>query len=286
MHGKHSRRVPLLDAASVSCVLTVEAHGKFTTKLTSCRMLDAMEFRVHLRSPGSSCTPQQRPPQTCYRLFPSPMAQTTGRRKGRAPRAAAAAAAAAMTISKDERKEVISKAIRVVPHFPKEGIMFQDVTTILLDPEAFAHAIDLFYERYAGMDIDVVAGAAPGRAAAGLLLLRDVLLVHWHGYGRALRPCLDKAEHRPYCGALQSSTLLGRLAAQALRRAGSSLARPWRCASSAPLCRSASPASFQVREGRAELQVASAEGRASNERKAAGRHCGLAPVLRAWLLWE
>ena len=53
-----------------------------------------------------------------------------------------------------------SNSIRVVPDFPKPGIQFQDVTTILLNPEAFASAIDLLHERYKDMGIDVVAGAS------------------------------------------------------------------------------------------------------------------------------
>ena len=36
--------------------------------------------------------------------------------------------------------------------------MFQDVTTILLDPLAFKHSVDLLVERYSGMQVDVVAG--------------------------------------------------------------------------------------------------------------------------------
>ncbi|KAA8522248.1 hypothetical protein F0562_012921 [Nyssa sinensis] len=37
-------------------------------------------------------------------------------------------------------------------------IMFQDITTLLLDPEAFKDTIDLFVERYRGKNISVVAG--------------------------------------------------------------------------------------------------------------------------------
>lgn len=36
--------------------------------------------------------------------------------------------------------------------------MFQDITTMLLDPKAFKDTIDLFVERYKGKDISVVAG--------------------------------------------------------------------------------------------------------------------------------
>lgn len=38
------------------------------------------------------------------------------------------------------------------------GIMFQDITTLLLDTKAFGDTIDLFVERYKGKDISVVAG--------------------------------------------------------------------------------------------------------------------------------
>ncbi|KAJ3678683.1 hypothetical protein LUZ60_002486 [Juncus effusus] len=58
----------------------------------------------------------------------------------------------------DPRIETISSSIRVVPHFPKHGIMFRDITTLLLNPKAFKNTIDLFVERYTGMNISVVAG--------------------------------------------------------------------------------------------------------------------------------
>ncbi|XP_021284814.1 adenine phosphoribosyltransferase 1-like [Herrania umbratica] len=59
---------------------------------------------------------------------------------------------------KDPRISKISSAIRVIPDFPKPGILFQDITTLLLDVEAFRDTIDLFVERYRGKDISVVAG--------------------------------------------------------------------------------------------------------------------------------
>ncbi|ONI34439.1 hypothetical protein PRUPE_1G482300 [Prunus persica] len=58
----------------------------------------------------------------------------------------------------DPRLQAISEAIRVVPHFPKPGIMFQDITTLLLDHKAFKHTVDIFVDRYRDMDISVVAG--------------------------------------------------------------------------------------------------------------------------------
>ncbi|KAL2548586.1 Adenine phosphoribosyltransferase 5 [Forsythia ovata] len=58
----------------------------------------------------------------------------------------------------DPRLEAISEAIRVIPHFPKQGIMFQDITTLLLNHKVFKHTVDIFVDRYKNMDISVVAG--------------------------------------------------------------------------------------------------------------------------------
>ncbi|CAM0945245.1 unnamed protein product [Alopecurus aequalis] len=58
----------------------------------------------------------------------------------------------------DPRLQGISEAIRVVPHFPKPGIMFNDITTLLLRPGVFKDAVDIFVERYRGMGIAAVAG--------------------------------------------------------------------------------------------------------------------------------
>ncbi|KVH90162.1 Adenine phosphoribosyl transferase [Cynara cardunculus var. scolymus] len=52
----------------------------------------------------------------------------------------------------------IKSALRVIPNFPKPGIMFQDITTLLLDPKAFKDTIDLFVERYKDKDISVIVG--------------------------------------------------------------------------------------------------------------------------------
>ncbi|PIN20747.1 Adenine phosphoribosyl transferase [Handroanthus impetiginosus] len=58
----------------------------------------------------------------------------------------------------DDRVSRISSTIRVIPDFPKPGILFQDITTLLLDPKAFKDTIDLFVERYRDKNINVVAG--------------------------------------------------------------------------------------------------------------------------------
>lgn len=62
------------------------------------------------------------------------------------------------SVAGDARVKAIFDAIRVVPNFPKPGIMFQDITTLLLDHKAFRDSIDIFVERYKDKDISVVAG--------------------------------------------------------------------------------------------------------------------------------
>jgi adenine phosphoribosyltransferase len=49
-------------------------------------------------------------------------------------------------------------SIRTVPDFPKKGIMFRDITTLLKNPAAFAAAIDRTYEHYRDIRVDKVVG--------------------------------------------------------------------------------------------------------------------------------
>ncbi|KAM0937425.1 putative adenine phosphoribosyltransferase [Dioscorea sansibarensis] len=58
----------------------------------------------------------------------------------------------------DPRLARIASSIRVIPDFPKPGILFQDITTLLLQPKLFRDTIDLFVERYKDKGISVVAG--------------------------------------------------------------------------------------------------------------------------------
>jgi adenine phosphoribosyltransferase len=46
--------------------------------------------------------------------------------------------------------------IRTVPHWPIEGVMFRDITTLLQDPEAFREACDRLYDRYRNVQIDKI----------------------------------------------------------------------------------------------------------------------------------
>ena len=48
--------------------------------------------------------------------------------------------------------------IRTIPDYPKPGIMFRDITTLLADAEGFAHTVDTLADRYAGGKVQKVAG--------------------------------------------------------------------------------------------------------------------------------
>jgi len=52
----------------------------------------------------------------------------------------------------------LSKIIRTIPDYPKPGIMFRDITTLLTDARAFRRTVDELVQPFAGMKIDKVAG--------------------------------------------------------------------------------------------------------------------------------
>ena len=54
--------------------------------------------------------------------------------------------------------EPLKELIREVPDFPKKGILFYDITTLLKDKLGFATLIDALAEHYLNKDIDLVLG--------------------------------------------------------------------------------------------------------------------------------
>ncbi len=54
--------------------------------------------------------------------------------------------------------ERLKEIIRDVPDFPKPGILFKDITTLLKDREALARAVDLLADRYRSRGISKVIG--------------------------------------------------------------------------------------------------------------------------------
>jgi adenine phosphoribosyltransferase len=57
------------------------------------------------------------------------------------------------------QKVALEKKIRDVPNFPKEGIIFKDITPLLQDAAAFKYTIDLLSEKYRDKGIDIVVAA-------------------------------------------------------------------------------------------------------------------------------
>jgi adenine phosphoribosyltransferase len=51
----------------------------------------------------------------------------------------------------------LDQYIRKVPNFPKEGVLFYDITSVLCRPEAFRYCIKAMADRYRGQGIDAVA---------------------------------------------------------------------------------------------------------------------------------
>lgn len=63
-----------------------------------------------------------------------------------------------MTTKKTLKKSDLKSRIRDIPDFPKEGIIFKDITTLLKDGEAFKKSIDLLAHKFRNERIDLVVG--------------------------------------------------------------------------------------------------------------------------------
>lgn len=76
----------------------------------------------------------------------------------------------------------LKKIIRDIPDFPKKGIIFKDITTLLSDAKSYQRMIDLISHRYVGQHIDKVVGveargfiigaALAYKLGAGVVLVR------------------------------------------------------------------------------------------------------------------
>ena len=83
-----------------------------------------------------------------------------------------------------ERANALAEKIRDVPDFPKQGILFKDITTVLKDAATFRESLDLLAERCAEYEIDKIIGiesrgfifGAPlaDRLGAGFVLVRKL----------------------------------------------------------------------------------------------------------------
>jgi adenine phosphoribosyltransferase len=62
-----------------------------------------------------------------------------------------------MTLTAEE-KRIILESIRDIPDFPKPGIIFKDITTMLNNPEAYRTLMNHLESRYKGYGLDYIAG--------------------------------------------------------------------------------------------------------------------------------
>ena len=79
-------------------------------------------------------------------------------------------------------EETVKSKIRTIPNWPKPGIMFRDITTLLKDAEGFTKTIEILEKRYKNKNIDLIAGiesrgfviasALANRLGKGVVLIR------------------------------------------------------------------------------------------------------------------
>ncbi|MFA5019929.1 MAG: adenine phosphoribosyltransferase [Candidatus Pacearchaeota archaeon] len=60
--------------------------------------------------------------------------------------------------SREESVNFIKNSIASIPDWPKKGIIFRDITTLLQNPKAFEKSIKILEQRYKEKEIDVIAG--------------------------------------------------------------------------------------------------------------------------------
>jgi adenine phosphoribosyltransferase len=75
----------------------------------------------------------------------------------------------------------IKSKIRTIKNYPIEGVMYRDITTLLIDPSAFKEVVDEFYNRYKDLKIDKIVavesrGFIVGAPLAYLLKVGLVLI--------------------------------------------------------------------------------------------------------------
>jgi adenine phosphoribosyltransferase len=57
-----------------------------------------------------------------------------------------------------EACDYIKSKVRSIPDWPIKGVIFRDITTLLLDPSAFKQICAIFYDRYVNEKIDKIVG--------------------------------------------------------------------------------------------------------------------------------
>lgn len=69
-----------------------------------------------------------------------------------------------------DKKEYIKSKIRDIENFPKEGIIFKDITPLLMDPKGVEYVVDLLVDNLHGQQVDKVVGMESRGFFFGMLL--------------------------------------------------------------------------------------------------------------------
>ena len=83
-----------------------------------------------------------------------------------------------------QQLQLIKDSIKTIPDYPKPGILFRDVTSLLEDPKAYAESIKLLADRYRDAGVTEVVGTE----ARGFLFGAPVALVLGVGFVPVRKP--------------------------------------------------------------------------------------------------
>lgn len=83
-----------------------------------------------------------------------------------------------------EKRDFIKQSITTIPDYPKSGILFRDITSLLTDPVAFRLSIDLLVEHYRDKKIDKVVGTE----ARGFIFAAPIALALGVGFVPVRKP--------------------------------------------------------------------------------------------------
>ena len=120
----------------------------------------------------------------------------------------------------------LRETIRTIPDYPKSGIMYRDITTLLGHPEAFSHAVDTLSGPYAGQGFDrvagveargfIIGGAVAARLGLGFMPVRKKGKLPWRTISQSyeLEYGIDEVEiHEDACAAGEKILLVDDLLA-------------------------------------------------------------------------
>ncbi|MFC3394819.1 adenine phosphoribosyltransferase [Brenneria rubrifaciens] len=99
-----------------------------------------------------------------------------------------------------QQPELIKNSIKSIPDYPKTGILFRDITSLLEEPAAYAASIEMLADRYRGAGITKVVGTE----ARGFLFGAPVALALGVGFvpvrkpGKLPRPTINESYELEY----------------------------------------------------------------------------------------